>query len=162
MNTTPTNPDEAATRLRDTMASPMNVYACWRSDTEAVLADRERLKDENKVFADKCRGELVELRAELAAIAAVLGPRAHDTLGAAKEAMEDIRELRAELAAAKADTERLDWLDKQPSFIDGGDSGWGWYSWEITHTPTPSKKYYPTPLDTTLRAAIDAAKEGKP
>jgi hypothetical protein len=62
-------------------------------------------EDDSDILAVCDAAEKAE--AELAAIAAVLPKTGHDTLGAAKDVMCDLRELRAELAACKAALELL-------------------------------------------------------
>lgn len=53
---------------------------------------------------------VADLRAQLVELNTILGQRGHDVIGAAKEAMADIVELREKLAAARKDGERLDAL----------------------------------------------------
>jgi len=61
---------------------------------------------------------------------------------------DEIEALKEQLAAAQADTNRLDWLDKQTGAIDH--QGYGDYS-----------HYFGEPFKTIARAAIDAAQGGK-
>jgi len=94
------------------------------------------------------------VQAERAELESILGKRAHDLIGAAKEAMQDITELRAQLATAQADSKRLDWLEHNGyrRFRDETES-------EVVHVETTicMKIGRPLPEPRTLRAAIDAA-----
>lgn len=65
--------------------------------------------------------------------------------------------------AAPGDTELLNWLDKA-SWIDGGDSGHGYWSWEITAQPDNQRKHWAPPLGfvaPSIRSAIRAAMRGE-
>jgi hypothetical protein len=80
-------------------------------------------------------------------------------------AQRELDELRAEVLSLRADKERLDWLDN-PSFVDGGDSGRGYWSWEATQGVGNDKPRYWTPSihdsPPSLRSAIDASRQLNP
>jgi len=65
------------------------------------------------------------------------------------------------ITTLEKDKARLDWLDKQASFYDGGDSGYGSWSWEVGCNPKPFIRYQLTQPEYDVRAAIDAARAGK-
>jgi hypothetical protein len=106
--------------------------------------------------------ELEDLRLELAAQKALK----EDWKKAAGERLDEITRLRAEVEELREDKKRLDWLDKQREYIQGDGIHYPhqehqYYSWEICSDEVTCDKARENIKQTTIRAAIDAAREGE-
>ena len=129
------------------------------SELAAAKSEVARLKAEIQYgteTGEPC-AEITSLRAELQQIADTLPKRGHDTIGAAKDMMEDLAEHRARVAELEADKARLDWLEAtrgRAGYSSNTYIGEGFFA----HEHAQGDKYFAA---TTLRAAIDAAKGAK-
>jgi len=107
--------------------------------------------------AEKAEADNAQLRAEIERLNNVLAINKSDTDHIIISQRTNLVQLRAHAAELEKDKARLDKID-YPSFIDGGDQGYGYWSWEVTQKTGQPRYWEPKDLDPRpgIRAAIDA------
>lgn len=149
------------------LANACYVAKCDFQDVERELTEAKAARDDALIAVDSWVAECKELRVE----AERLKARNQRLLSACKGSLKDQRhlndvaeavvterdQLRAQLAELEKDKARLDKID-YPSFIDGGDQGYGYWSWEVTQGSGQPRYWEPKASDPRprIRDAIDA------
>lgn len=153
MNNDKTPDDRATPRTEATFSALVDAFVGY-NQKQLYFSDLA-----NACYAAKC--DFQDVERELTDAKA----RADNALIAVDSWVAECQELKAErdqllrrVEELKADKERLDKID-YPSFSEGGDSGYGYWSWEVTKETGQPRWWRPKRSDPhpSIRDAIDAA-----